>query len=95
VDTVGKGVELRWEINDCGEQTGDPAVDSKREIPVCVEAAADLPEGRAIGVQISVGVIDKKATKPRLRYLYLQMNRRLHTVERLRDLPALLARKES
>ncbi len=93
LDVVGKGVELRWEINDCGEQTGDPATDSKREIPVCVEAGADLPEGRAFGVQVSIGVTDKKPSKPKVWFIYVQMNRRAHSVERLRDLPAALAKK--
>src|SRR5262245_7481516 len=34
---VGDSTMLRWEVNDCGEQTGIPAVDTANDLPTCVE----------------------------------------------------------
>ena len=93
-DVAGKGIALRWELNDCGEQTGDPAVDSKRDIPACVEAAADLPGERAFAIHIQVGTFSGKTQKPAVRAIYIQIAKRLHQAARLRDLPAALARKD-
>lgn len=92
-DMLGKEVELRWEVNDCGEQTGDPAVDRRRDVPACVEAAATLADGRAFGVQVQVGTFGGKMQKPAARFIYLQRGRKLHTIEKLRDLPAALSGK--
>ncbi len=90
MDVAGKGIELRWEVNDCGEQTGDPEVDKKREIPTCVEADADLPGQRAFAVLIHVGNVGGKAQKPSIYAILIQINKRLHQVEKLRDLPKQL-----
>lgn len=91
MDVAGKGIEVRWELNDCGEQTGDPAVDSKRDIPACVEATADLPGQRAFSVQIQVGTFSGKTQKPALRGIFVQRSKHLYEVEKLRDLPKQLA----
>src|ERR1700686_2151911 len=32
------GADIRWEVNDCGEQTGNPATDRGTDTPICVEA---------------------------------------------------------
>jgi hypothetical protein len=45
LDVVGKGVELRWSINDCGEQAGDPDVDAKRDLPICAGVEARTRQG--------------------------------------------------
>ena len=90
MDVAGKGIELRWELNDCGEQTGDPAMDGKREIPACIEAAADLPNQRAFAVHIQVGTFGGKTQKPALRGIYAQVGNKLHEVQKLRDLPRSL-----
>ena len=37
-----KGVEVAYELNDCGEPTGNPSIDSRREIPVCLGVYADI-----------------------------------------------------
>ena len=90
-DVAGKAIELRWELNDCGEQTGDPAVDRKRDIPACVEAAADLPGERGFAVHVQVGTFSGKRQKPAVRGIFVQLARRLSSVEKLRDLPSALA----
>src|SRR5690349_13861580 len=40
---LGPGAELKWELNDCGEQSGDRESDSARDIPTCVEVDATNP----------------------------------------------------
>lgn len=38
-----QGATIAWETNDCGEQTGDPALDAGRTFPTCVAALIDVP----------------------------------------------------
>src|SRR5512143_2448191 len=40
------GRKIEWEVNDCGEQTGNPAVDRGRDFPLCVEARVSARELR-------------------------------------------------
>jgi hypothetical protein len=51
----GRGAPIKWEVNDCGEQTGGPATDRGRDFPMCVEADFDVKDGTAVSVLISVG----------------------------------------
>jgi len=37
-----KGVEVAYERNDCGEQTGEPSIDSRREMPACLGVYAHI-----------------------------------------------------
>ncbi len=61
---AGKGAKLSWELNDCGESTGGPA-DRERDMPGCVGARAELPDGRWIYAAISVGnASDIKDARP-------------------------------
>jgi hypothetical protein len=91
LDVVGKGVELRWSINDCGEQAGDPDVDAKRDLPICAGVEAELDKGRAFQVLLAIGTQKKGiGGKPKLYSIVVQANRRMWDVKRLRDLPAAL-----
>jgi hypothetical protein len=54
----GEGA-IKWEVNDCGEQTGRAAVDHGRDSPMCVEAAIDLKDGHAATVLVSVGTFKR------------------------------------
>jgi hypothetical protein len=56
---AGAGATLAWEVNDCGEQTGNPAIDGARDIPTCVEADVSLDDGRVLSVMIAVGTVQK------------------------------------
>jgi hypothetical protein len=49
-----EGAPITWEVNDCGEQTGDPATDRERDIPMCVEADFDKNHA-AVSIMIAVG----------------------------------------
>lgn len=91
LDVVPPKTKLLWELNDCGEQTGDPAIDSQRDIPLCVETGGTLPDGRRFSIQIVIGTSQKaKLEKPALRSIIIELNKRLAEVKRLRDLPELL-----
>jgi hypothetical protein len=90
-NTVGPDAKLQWEINDCGEQTGVPSVDQQRDIPVCLEVTALLPDRRTVGVAINVGT-EKKGLigDPSVFNIYIQGSGPIQHVRRLRDLPRAL-----
>jgi len=52
------GAPITWEVNDCGEQTGNPETDQGRDFPMCVEADFDK-DHVAVSVMISVGTFKK------------------------------------
>ena len=52
---VGTGAKTEWEINDCGEQTGNPRDGSSINPPLCAQAHATLGDGRNVYVLILVG----------------------------------------
>ena len=54
-DVAGTQAEIKWEVNDCGEQTGDPALDKDRDFPICAEAQVILAGKRRLSVSLSVG----------------------------------------
>jgi hypothetical protein len=58
IKEAGEGAQITWEVNDCGEQTGE-AEDAERDFPVCVEADARLRDKRVIVVSIAVGTYEK------------------------------------
>ena len=87
---VGPKVEIRWEANDCGEQTGSPT-DRGRDFPVCAEAIAVFSDGRSVAVLIGVGTVKKGITgKPVVRLVSIERKGRVERVRRLRDLPEKL-----
>jgi hypothetical protein len=91
---LGPGTELKWEVNDCGEQTGDPKLDAGRDIPTCVEADATNPHKSEIEiiVSINVGSVNKGANqKPQFGFASVRVgNRDLFLPEQLHCLPKLL-----
>lgn len=58
---VGAQAEVKWEVNDCGEQTGNPALDKGRDFPMCVEAQVNLVGKRRLFVSLSVGTFKNGA----------------------------------
>ncbi len=51
----GKGAPIAWEVNDCGEQSGNPAVDNRTDVPMCVQADMTLKDGYSVNVFVAVG----------------------------------------
>ncbi len=67
LESESDGAKIEWEVNDCGEQTGDPAVDHDRDVPTCVEASFTLKDKRTVDVMVAVGSEKTGiATKPTL-----------------------------
>lgn len=67
LESESDGAKINWEVNDCGEQTGDPAVDRERDVPTCVEASFTLKDKRTIDVMVAVGSVKTGlAIKPTL-----------------------------
>jgi len=54
-ELVGPAAKIHWEMNDCNEVTGVPAVDNERDISVCIEATIQLSETQKIGIAVRVG----------------------------------------
>ena len=54
-DALGTKEKVKWEVNDCGEQTGNPTLDRDRDFPMCAEAQAALGGERRLSVSLSVG----------------------------------------
>ena len=86
------GADIRWEVNDCGEQTGNP-VDRRDDIPMCVEA--DFAKDQTtVTVTVSVGTFKKGVSgAPALFYMAVQdSSGKSHSLRRLSELPKELHR---
>ena len=91
---VGPPAEIRWEANDCGEQTGGKA-DKRRDLPICAQAEALLSDGRKVIVTIAVGTMKKGLTRVPggMYYSVVEQGKKLDTIKRLGDLPEMLRSK--
>ena len=68
---LGPRGSLRWEANDCGEQTGNPA-NTPVDFPVCAEAVIALSDGREAGLSLAVGTAQKGVSgQPKVWYMYV------------------------
>jgi hypothetical protein len=87
------GAEVRWEVNDCGEQTGDAATDRDRDIPTCVEADFDADQG-SVTVMIAVGSVKQGLSKTASVFsaAVTDSNGQVHSLRRLGDLAKQLQR---
>lgn len=85
------GNEIRWEVNDCGEQTGNP--ENNQEIPTCVEADFDS-DRRTVVVMIAIGSTRQARSKsPTLFNASItDPNGQIHSLRHLGDLPRELHR---
>jgi hypothetical protein len=61
--TLGAGAKIAWSTTDCGEGTGSPA-DRGRDLPICVEPLAKLPDGRQVVLEIAMGSHQKGIDEP-------------------------------
>ena len=55
LDLFGPLAKTQWEINDCGEQTGNPHVNQGRDFPMCVDASVALGDDRTLYLLLVVG----------------------------------------
>lgn len=58
-EVAGSSAPATWDVNDCGEQTGNPKQDQGRDFPMCVEAAVGLAGQRELHVSLVVGTFKK------------------------------------
>lgn len=85
----GPKAKLFWEVNDCGEQSGDAPVIEGRDLPACVQASIFLADGREFGVLVNVGSWQKGFVgKPFVRQVYWAEGQQTHTLKRLSQIPA-------
>jgi hypothetical protein len=89
---AGSGAEIKWESNDCGEQTGDPKIDRARDLPICAQADVLLKDGRRIALMVAVGSVRKgMGGAPGLWWLELAVPNGLpESLKHLSDLPVRL-----
>lgn len=88
------GAPIHWEVNDCGEQTGNPSADQGRNFPACVEADFDVHH-RSVSVMIAVGSSNQgdHGAPAFFSGTITDPDGASHSVRRLGDLPAQLRRR--
>jgi hypothetical protein len=67
---VGPQSQIAWEVNDCGEQTGNPEVDKGRDFPMCAEAQITLQQKSKLSVSVSVGTLNTGVRAGAVRFAY-------------------------
>ncbi|RPI05059.1 MAG: hypothetical protein EHM64_07790 [Ignavibacteriae bacterium] len=83
----GQSAAFQWEMNDCGEQTGNPAIDAERDMPTCVGVQGSLADHRVISIMIMTGTIRSGLSpEPAIYDIYLQTGSVFQNFKRLRDL---------
>ncbi|MBI3585741.1 MAG: hypothetical protein HY088_01265 [Ignavibacteriales bacterium] len=91
---VGKNATIHWELNDCGEQTGNPEVDEKRDIPACVGLDVDLMDGRKVSMAILIGTYKKGIFgSPEIYDIFIDSNDGYHSIKRLSEFEKILRHK--
>lgn len=88
-NTMGGSDSYTYELNDCGESSGDPDTDTQRDLPLCVEARAQSePE-----LELETSVILQVGTQrrglfpqPVLRAIVQQEGEEFIDVKKLHDL---------
>lgn len=88
---IGSRGAIRWEANDCGEQTGDPA-NTPVDFPICAEAMIALSDGREAGLSLAVGTAKKGVSgPPAVWYIYVTgKDKSFQHARQLRDFPRLI-----
>jgi hypothetical protein len=59
---VGAQAVTKWEVNDCGEQTGNSGVDQGRDFPMCAQVQVTLGGNRELYLSLAVGTWRKGVT---------------------------------
>ena len=88
---VGTTAKITWEINDCGEQSGNPKDRSSVNPPLCAQVQGSLPDGRQVYVLILVGTHKAgRKGKPAIWSMSLDDKGVVRFPAKLSELPALL-----
>jgi hypothetical protein len=91
---VGPQAALKWSTNDCGEQTGNPALDRGRDFPICAEVQVAVAGDRQLSLSLMVGSTSRGLTvgPPKFRQGTIsgpKGSERI-TIEKLSDVPKLI-----
>ena len=91
---VGAQVALKWSTNDCGEQTGNPAVDKGRDFPICAEVQGAVAGDRQLSLSLMVGSTSRGLTvgPPLFRQGRISgpQGSEIVSIEKLSDVPKLI-----
>jgi len=89
----GGGAPIKWEVNDCGDQRGSPALDQEHGAPRCVEADFEFKRQTRVTILVSVGTFNRGPSGvPALISMTIIENGISHPVRYLSDLPMELHR---
>jgi hypothetical protein len=89
----GRGAPIKWEVNDCGDQTGSPPLDQEPGAPMCVEADFEFKGQTAVTVLVSAEMSKKlPSAVPALMSVTITQNGATRSVRHLSDLPVELHR---
>ena len=70
LELAGAKTRVSWEVNDCGEQTGDLSIDHARDIPMCVESLVAFEGNTKLHVVLHVGFFNKGITAKSAYFFY-------------------------
>lgn len=91
---VGAKAALKWSTNDCGEQTGNPALDKGRDFPICAEVEVAVAGGRRLSLSLMVGTMRRGLTAGppvfRLGNIARPNGSEMISIDKLADVPKLL-----
>lgn len=92
VKESGSEAKYHWEVNDCGEQSGNP--NDTGPVPLCVEVDSTLKDGRGIIIMIADdrAATSGKTAPPDWKIFFAQLTTPHEKINlrRLSDLPAAL-----
>jgi hypothetical protein len=94
-ETVGPEAKIVWEVNDCGEQTGNPSLDKGRDFPMCAEAQVVLSGKRKLFLALAVGTFKSGVSTGHAKFFYaliMGSDGSRNPVKRLGELPEAIRR---
>jgi len=88
------GIEAVWgsTVTDCGEQTGDPKIDRKRDMPLCAEIELKTKDNKLVGyLLLFVGTEKTGKTKEAagLYYGYIKQGDKTTDLKNLQEITKL------
>jgi hypothetical protein len=89
----GGGATIKWEVKNCGDQPGSPALDQEHGSPMCVEADFEFKGQTAVTVLVRAGTFNSgQSAVPALISVTITESGTSRPVRHLSDLPVELHR---
>jgi len=89
----GGGTPIKWEVNDCGDQTGNPGLDQEQGSPMCVQAEFEFKGRKAVTVLVAAGTFGRgPSAVPALVSVTITESGTSRPLRHLSDLPMELHR---